>query len=140
MDIENVKYAGFWVRVAARIVDGILAGIATLIVMGIIMPGADTSATGPFLFRSLLSFVVFGLYAVPMEASARQATLGKMLFNLKVVDLAGNRLTPRRAAARYVARLVVGLTLGIGYLMVAWTRKKQGLHDKIAETLVVKAA
>jgi uncharacterized RDD family membrane protein YckC len=61
-----------------------------------------------------------------------------MAVGIKVTDLAGNRISFLRALGRYVAKIVSFAILLIGFLMVGWTEKKQGLHDMIAGTLVVK--
>ena len=66
-----------------------------------------------------------------------QATLGKNVMNLKVTDLSGNRITFIRAFFRYFGKYISTLILMIGYIMVAWTKKKQGLHDKMCGTLVI---
>ncbi len=73
------------------------------------------------------------------ESSNWQATLGKKLLGLKVVDEHGGRVSFGRANARYWSKILSGLILFIGFLMVAFTVKKQGLHDKIASTYVVKS-
>jgi uncharacterized RDD family membrane protein YckC len=75
-----------------------------------------------------------------MESSARQATLGKMAVGIKVTDEAGARISFGRAVGRYFGKFVSTIILLIGFLMVAFTEKKQGLHDKLAGTLVVKKA
>jgi uncharacterized RDD family membrane protein YckC len=75
-----------------------------------------------------------------MESSARQATLGKMALGIVVTDLDGNRIGFGRATGRYFAKILSALILLIGFIMAAFTQKKQGLHDIIAGTLVVKKA
>jgi hypothetical protein len=65
------------------------------------------------------------------------ATLGKMAVGIKVVRSNGERLTKGRAFGRYWAMLLSSFTLGIGFLMAAFTERKQGLHDMICDTLVV---
>jgi uncharacterized RDD family membrane protein YckC len=71
-----------------------------------------------------------------MESSSYQGTLGKMIFGLKVTDLYGNRISFERATGRNFAKILSAMILGIGYLMVAFTERKQGLHDLLAGTLV----
>lgn len=77
------------------------------------------------------------LYFAYME-SASGATIGKQAFGLKVTDLEGNNITFIRATGRYFGKFVSRLILDIGYVMVAFTEKKQGLHDMMAGCLVVK--
>jgi uncharacterized RDD family membrane protein YckC len=83
-------------------------------------------------------FVAVGLYYSVMESSPWQATLGKRALGLQVTDLQGRRISFGRATGRYFAKIVSGLTLSIGYLMAGFTRRKQALHDIIAECLVVR--
>lgn len=84
------------------------------------------------------SLVIHWLYEALMTSSSWQATVGKKILNLKVTDDAGNRLTFLHATGRHFAKYVSNLTLGIGYIMIAFTDRKRGLHDMIAGTLVRK--
>jgi len=79
------------------------------------------------------------LYFVLMESSAKQGTLGKMALGLVVTDTNGNRISPARALGRYFAKILSGAILMIGFIMVAFTERKQGLHDMLANTLVLRA-
>jgi uncharacterized RDD family membrane protein YckC len=131
-----VIYAGFWRRVGAAIIDGIILGIAGTIIglpFGRVDPADPTSNIASF-----IGFVVGVVYYVFMESSSRQATLGKMALGLKVTDLQGVRISPGTALVRYLAKFLSAIILLIGFLMVAFTARKQGLHDIIAKTLVVK--
>ncbi len=85
--------------------------------------------------------LIFGswLYEAFMESSSYQATLGKMIFGMKVTDLNGNRISFGRATGRHFAKWLSGLILCIGYMMVGFTERKQGLHDMLAGTLVRRA-
>jgi len=82
--------------------------------------------------------MIFGswLYEAFMESSSYQATLGKMIFGMKVTDLNGNRISFERATGRHFAKWLSTMILGIGYIMVGFTERKQGLHDLLAGTLV----
>jgi len=86
-----------------------------------------------------LILVLFGswLYEAFMESSSYQATLGKMIFGMKVTDLNGNRISFERATGRHFAKILSSI-LGIGYIMVGFTERKQGLHDLLAGTLVLR--
>ena len=72
-----------------------------------------------------------------MESSSKQATLGKMVLGIVVTDAGGNRISFGRALGRNLAKIISDIILFIGHFMVAFTEKKQGLHDLIAGTLVV---
>jgi uncharacterized RDD family membrane protein YckC len=74
-----------------------------------------------------------------MESSSYQATLGKMVCGMKVTDLSGNRISFERATGRHFAKYLSGLILCIGYIMVGFTERKQGLHDLLAGTLVFRS-
>jgi uncharacterized RDD family membrane protein YckC len=86
----------------------------------------------------LINILVAWLYWAGMHSSRYQATVGKMAVGLRVVDYHGERITFMRATGRYLAEILSGLLFGIGYLMVAFTRRRQALHDLIAETFVVR--
>ena len=129
-----MEYAGFWRRVAAALIDGILVGVVSWIVTSIfsgISDGAEVTA------QILVLIAAYGYYA-GMESSSYQATVGKIALGIQVTDLNGNRISFGRALGRNLAEILSALILGIGYIMVAFTPKKQGLHDMIAGTLVVK--
>ena len=129
-----MEYAGFWRRVAAALIDGILVAVVSWIVTGIfsaVSDGAEVTA------QILVLIAAYGYYA-GMESSSYQATVGKIALGIQVTDLSGNRISFLRALGRNLAEILSALILLIGYIMVAFTPKKQGLHDMIAGTLVVK--
>ncbi|MDP9160286.1 MAG: RDD family protein [Acidobacteriota bacterium] len=143
----NHQYGGFWIRVVAAIIDGLLvnvvvAPIAFLIAATIGFAGLAVSMPGrgihlvSAIVGGALGFVGSWLYEAVMLSSSRQATLGKMAVSLKVTDLAGNRFSFERATGRHFAKYISGATLGIGYIMAAFTDRHQALHDMIAGTLV----
>jgi uncharacterized RDD family membrane protein YckC len=84
-----------------------------------------------------LDLVVPWLYYTTAESSQQQATLGKRLVGLRVVSDAGTRISFARANGRYWAKSLSGLTLGIGYLVCAFTPRKQALHDLMSGCCVV---
>jgi uncharacterized RDD family membrane protein YckC len=146
----GVRYGGFWVRVVALIIDAIIvravaAPFGLLFGLGVGfggMMGHDYRHGFPLfhLFGGgMIAFlVIFGswLYEAFMLSSPYQATLGKMIFGMKVTDLYGNRISFGRATGRHFAKWISGMILGIGYIMVGFTERKQGLHDILAGTLV----
>ena len=136
------KYAGFWLRFVAYIVDSVLLGIVGwIIVIPFIFLFADAT------YNTLVAITITGfvlyiiiqwLYNSLMEASSKQGTLGKMVLGIIVTDGAGNRISFGRATGRFFAKILSSYTFYIGYIMIAFTKKKQGLHDLLASTLVVK--
>ena len=77
------------------------------------------------------------IYFAAFESSPKQATPGKMALGIKVTDLNGRRIGFGKATGRYFGKILSFIILGIGFIMIAFTEKKQGLHDKMAGCLVV---
>ena len=87
---------------------------------------------------SLLTLLLPIAYFTLLESSRWQATVGKRVCRLRVTRLDGRRISLPRAIGRYLGKFLSAFILGIGFLMVAWTQRKQGLHDLMADTLVVR--
>ena len=147
-DAASAGYGGFWIRVVAYLIDGILLNIAfgvLSLVTGISMIPANFStmdtadAVASMGQAQLVSLVVTWLYFALMESSARGATVGKMAVGLRVVTDQGNQLSFLNATGRFFAKFLSALLLCIGFIMVAFTDRKRGLHDIIAGTLVIKS-
>ena len=85
----------------------------------------------------MINMICGWLYLALSESSTKQATLGKMAMGIKVTDLHGDRISLGRASGRCLAKIVSTVIVLIGYLMIAFTRRKQGLHDIMAGCLVV---
>lgn len=148
----RVVYAGFWKRVAASFIDSFIATalsymvqIPMMLMMGVGMAGfgsgGDPFSSGAGIAMIGLIYVIaIGiplLYFSWMHSSANQASLGKMAVGIKVVRTDGQRITFWRAFGRYFAYMLGGFTLGIGYVIAAFTERKQAMHDMICDTLVV---
>ena len=138
----SAGYGGFWLRVVAYIIDGIVTSIAGAIVgfvygFAIALGGASGGAAKPGGY--VIGIIIAGLYFALMESSAGGATLGKMAVGLRVVTDGGKRLSFANATGRYAAKFISAIVLCIGFIMVAFTDRKRGLHDMIAGTLVVKS-
>ncbi|MCY4599244.1 MAG: RDD family protein [Acidobacteria bacterium] len=150
--LEASDYAGFWNRVAAAIIDFIVTSVGSGLILGPIFLFFVLSDRGelgdPDGMQTLLPVIqgvsqvvsLFGgwLYFALMESSRFQGTLGKMAVQIKVTDLEGNRISFGRATGRHFGKIVSGIILLIGYIMVAFTERKQGLHDMMAGCLVVR--
>ena len=144
--------AGFWLRFVAWIIDRILLGVVTRLLlfpfvgfsaMRMLMRGHPNPEDLVPLFGSMARLFFVGLildwlYYALTESSAWQGTVGKKVLGLRVTDLQGNRISFGRATGRFFARIISGLTLLIGYIMAGFTEKKQALHDIIAGCLVVR--
>jgi uncharacterized RDD family membrane protein YckC len=95
-------------------------------------------ALGLLFFYKAVKFTIFLLYFSAMESSQYQGTLGKIVMGIKVVDHNNQRLDFSRALLRNLSKVLSAFLLGIGYIMIIFDSRKQGLHDKIADTYVVK--
>jgi uncharacterized RDD family membrane protein YckC len=133
---ENNQYAGFWARVAAASLD---MAIITLVALALGIAGATVGGIVAMIAGIVNLF--FGLlYGPVLESSARQATIGKQMLGLQVTDIDGNRTSFLRALGRNLAKIISSIPMGIGFLMAAFTGKKQALHDIVASCLVVRTA
>jgi uncharacterized RDD family membrane protein YckC len=130
-----MNYGGFWIRFLAYLVDSLIVtvgfvGIMLLLgAMGLELAGAE-----------IIFLVLSILYWALMHSSPRQATIGKALCGLKVGGPNGERLSLPRALGREAAKIISSLTLLIGFIIAAFTRNKQALHDFVASTYVVRAS
>lgn len=132
--------AGFWIRVVAYLVDAVAIWVVALVVglvVGLGAPGsgdqaAANLATGLAYLLSVVYFVYF------WSGAGGGRTPGMRVFGLKVVRTDGPALTVTQAIIRMVGMFVASLPLGLGLLWVAFDKDKQGWHDKIASTFVVK--
>jgi uncharacterized RDD family membrane protein YckC len=139
-----VVYANFGIRAGAKILDGILLQIvnAAITMMWAALAGAGSSgdsgaSTMAAVGLSLFQVLVQGCYSVFFTAKMG-GTPGKLACGLRVVRPDGSRLTYGRAAGRFLAEIVSTITLGIGYLMAGFDDQRRALHDRIADTRVVK--
>jgi uncharacterized RDD family membrane protein YckC len=161
----TTPYANFWARFAAALLDGIILYIPTSIVSAIIFSSlggyaaiaklatinsaTDEAQTAEamsefvaavmpaYLLSLVVTVLAMWLYNALMESSSKQATLGKMALGVVVVSLDGKRISFARATGRFFSKFFLSSILMIGYILAAFTEKKQALHDIIAGTLVV---
>lgn len=137
----NTNFAGFGRRLVATILDGIILSVVGTLVGSLIgvfvQAGGGNIGTGMTLSQ-IVSFVLGVFYIIVYQAKAGQ-TLGKKVMGVKVVDYQGKTPTMLTFFLReYIGKLVSAIILLIGFLMILWDGKKQGLHDKIASTYVVR--
>jgi uncharacterized RDD family membrane protein YckC len=141
MQKQEFEYAGFWVRVGASLIDTVLLALIIVPLLSAVY-GWDylTSSTG--LFAGPIDFLiswVFPAIAVILFWIYRQATPGKMAFSARIVDAAtGERPSNRQLIGRYFAYFVSTIPFGLGLIWVAFDKRKQGWHDKLAGTVVIR--
>jgi uncharacterized RDD family membrane protein YckC len=145
-DYYQVTYAGFWWRVLAYIIDAIILSIIFVPLQFAVGIGMGAGGVDPdSLAMPAVSFGFNGfqilttwLYHAFCESSPWQGTIGKKVLGLRVTDMNGNQISFGRATGRYFGMMLSGMICFIGFIMVAFTEKKQGLHDMLASTLVLK--
>jgi uncharacterized RDD family membrane protein YckC len=140
------RYAGFWIRLVGWLIDSLVVFVglsAVSIAFGVLeatlssRAGTQSAnvAFGPVF--DLLAILGAWLYFSLLQSSRWQASLGMMALGLSVIGQDGRRISFARASGRYFASLISGLFCYLGYLLIAFTGRKQALHDLIAGTLVV---
>jgi uncharacterized RDD family membrane protein YckC len=156
---RGFTYAGFWLRVVAALIDGVIMSIALCVLLvplflltgmeahidgmaqrrGQPDPAIVVGIIGMILVLAAVSILIQWLYHAYLESGEKQATWGKQALGLYVTDLMGNPITFGRASGRFFAKMVTGMIpLGIGYIMAGFTERKQALHDMIASCLVLR--
>jgi uncharacterized RDD family membrane protein YckC len=142
---QTPVYAGFWLRFAAYLIDTIILGLVFVPVgfaLGIIL-GATGNAQNTDLMVGANGMINVGsilagwLYSSLLESSSWQGTVGKKLIGLRVTDLDGNRISFGKATGRYFGKILSSMICLIGFIMAAFTEKRQALHDQLAGTLVL---
>jgi uncharacterized RDD family membrane protein YckC len=139
-DTSGVEYAGFWVRTIAAVIDSVLICIIIFPILSIVY--GSSYWTGERLVQGPVDFLVSWVapaVAVVLFWIARQATPGKMAVGARIVDArTGGKPTTKQLIIRYLGYYVAMLPLFIGIVWVAFDPRKQGWHDKLAGTVVVR--
>jgi len=131
------EMARFWPRAFAFAIDGLAVVLICALLRGLLqVPLASSAARQEFFWLVVLVLLI---YKAAMESSPRQAGLGKLAFDLRVTSLEGERISFLRALARNVALPLSAVILCTGFVMAAFTARRQALHDLIAGTLVVRS-
>ena len=135
----EIRYAGFWSRTFATVIDSIwLYGIIYTILWFLIGPDIFNPDASYTMTQFIIEWVI-PLIVVMAFWIVKSATPGKMLFQMRIVDAESFQpVSPARLLVRYLAYFISMLPLGLGFLWVAWDKKKQGWHDKIARTVIVR--
>jgi len=128
MPSKQLVYADFGTRLVATVIDGLI-----LIAVGVVARQIGVGV----LYRRM-DWLVAAAYTVYFWVNRDGATLGKQVMKIKVVGENGKALDYKQAVLRYFGYIVSAIPLGLGFLWVIWDEKKQGWHDKIAKTVVVR--
>ena len=117
--------AGFSVRLLAFLIDVIIINVVGFVV-----------GTIPFI-GTFLGFFVGAAYFTYFFGTTGQ-TLGKRALNLKVVSTDGSPMTYEKGFLRYIGYIISSIPVGLGYLWIIWDKNRQGFHDKLAKTYVIR--
>jgi len=129
-------FAGFWIRVGAKIIDGIILMVAAF-VLGFLVNFLIRHAIAGTILQQTISIVLSISYTVYFLGKY-SATPGKMACGLKVVRPDGEKISYARACGRFFAEFLSSMILCIGYIIVAFDEEKRALHDRICDTRVVR--
>ncbi|QTA86847.1 RDD family protein [Desulfonema magnum] len=135
MNVGNdMRYAGFWIRFGAKIIDGIILGV-----LNSFLSDLAQIAESPFLpiHLFLLQIIIATAYTTWLLGKFG-ATIGKMACKIKVVTDDGGKISYARAFGRYFAEILSSIMLLIGYIMAAFDEQKRTLHDRICNTRVIR--
>ena len=134
-------YGGFWIRVGAFFIDSAVMLIPVLMIRFLTFATASSFTEDLRViefFDAINCLTVWWIYSAVFESSDWQGTVGKRCCGLKVVNENGSRISLAQATGRYFAKIPSAVILGIGFIMVGFTQRKQGLHDSVAGTFVIK--
>ena len=125
---EALEYLGFWPRVGASIIDSLLSVVLIAPIFWLL---TGDPSSGFANLAAVLAVLAFWYY--------KQSTPGKMVFESKIVDArTGGKMSPGQIVGRYLAYIISAVPFGLGFFWVAFDRRKQGWHDKLAGTVVVR--
>lgn len=119
-------HAGFWLRIAAYLIDGLVVGMVIEIYNSF------------FGFNYYLAVGFYFAYKVFLECSKYQGTLGKGIMGLKVINYKGERISFDQSVRRYIGHVFSFMIFALGFVMIVFTPNKQGIQDFLAKTYVVK--
>ena len=139
----QMSFAGFWIRFAALLIDGLILGGMNLILHIPMAMMAPTAEDNPAAFLAYLPIMMLLQMAIPAAfdiffVGKYGATPGKMACRLKIVESEGGTVTYGRAIGRHFAKYISMITLYIGFLMAAFDDEKRTLHDRICDTRVIR--
>jgi len=136
----DVKYAGFWIRLGAVLIDLMVMGVV-LYIPSTIIYGSEYWVGDQFFygFWDLMFSYVLPLVGTIWFWLRFSGTPGKMVLKLKIVDAGtGNKLTFGQAIGRYFAYILSAIPFFLGYIWVGFDKRKQSWHDKLAGTVVIR--
>ena len=139
-DSQEIVYAGFWIRLGASFIDSVISALITLPLLHLIY-GKDFWLSESFIYGAwdfIISYILPAV-AIVLFWIFKSATPGKMMLGLKVISLGETqKLTVSQSIIRYLGYFLSAIGLMIGFIWVAFDKRKQGWHDKLSNTSVIK--
>ena len=151
VEIGGVRYAGFWIRVLAYIIDYVIINVIVVVISGIV--GLIIGLTAGLIANrqgeqatlpgfaggvgAVIAIVLVVLYYVKFNSGAWQATPGKRLVGIHLITVTGEPISGWLAFGRYFAYMLSGLPLCLGFMWVGWNEEKKGFHDMVCGTRVI---
>lgn len=148
-DVGGVRYAGFWIRVGAYLIDYIIVNVIVVVISGAVglliglVVGLshqdDQSTIGSLAggIGAVIALAVIIFYYVRFNSGPWQATPGKRLVGIHIITESGQPVSGWLAFGRYFAYMLSGLPLCLGFMWVGWNEEKKGFHDMVCKTRVI---
>ncbi|MHB8742107.1 MAG: RDD family protein [Sulfuricaulis sp.] len=142
MERADLEYVGFWLRVTSAIIDGLILGLICWPILGAVYGSSYWDPSGPMI-KGPIDFIVSWVFPAIFTVVCWviwQATPGKMAISARVVDAnTGGKPSVGQCIARYLGYFVSVIPFCLGIIWVGLDQRKQGWHDKLAGTVVVRA-
>lgn len=123
--MNNTQYAGFWIRFVAVVIDAIILSVVGWVI-------------GQVIQAEIIGMLIGAAYYLYFWVKQKGQTPGKKVMGIRIVRVDSKEIDWMTAVLRYVGYIVSGIPLALGFIWVAFDKQKQGWHDKIAGTFVVK--
>ena len=138
----TVAYGGFWIRFAAKFLDGIILGVVSAVIAtvnGILIQAASPEMALSMMMLNWVIGMALGIAYATFFVGRFAATPGKMACGLRIILADGGRVTYMRAFGRFFAEYLSMIILYIGYIMAAFDDEKRTLHDRVCDTRVIRS-
>lgn len=132
-----LEYAGFWLRLGAAVFDMVIVLLLLFVLYSLFITCAAEITQRRIFIMAVVAGIVAIVYFIGFWIWRGQ-TPGKMIAGIKIIRTDSSPIEWTHAVLRYLGYIVCFLTLTIGFIWIAFDERKQGLHDKIADTYVVK--
>jgi uncharacterized RDD family membrane protein YckC len=141
----HMRYGGFWIRLGAKVIDGIILQVVNFIIFTLgslfIVSALATKDPSQLIVTTVIQLIIGLFLAISYEVwfvGKFRATPGKMMCGLAIVDPVGGRISYLRALGRYLATILSSIILCVGFIMAGFDREKRALHDRICDTRVIR--